>query len=118
MLKQILPRAIKISLIFAVVFFIINYFAMQKPDITYLIGKSIVATVVFMLIYLTVFTIINSPERKFKLGTILPFALIIGIIVGTKFLTVQIGVISSLIISVIATFLWEFIEKNKGGRSS
>lgn len=61
---------------------------------------------------------IDSPERKIKLGTTLPIALIIGIIFGAIFLTVQIGVITGLIIGVIATFIWELIEKNKGGRSS
>ncbi|HCW9498689.1 TPA: hypothetical protein OYH18_000755 [Staphylococcus aureus] len=102
MLKQILPRATKISILFAVAFFIINYIGMEKPDILYLVGR----------------TIINSPERKIKLGTTLPIALIIGIIFGAIFLTVQIGVITGLIIGVIATFIWELIEKNKGGRSS
>lgn len=37
MLKQILPRATKISVIFAVAFFIINYIGMEKPDILYLV---------------------------------------------------------------------------------
>lgn len=118
MLKQILPRATKISVIFAVAFFIINYIGMEKPDILYLVGKTIIATLAFILICLTLFTIINSPERKIKLGTTLPIALIIGIIFGAIFLTVQIGVITGLIIGVIATFIWELIEKNKGGRSS
>lgn len=118
MLKQILPRATKISVIFAVAFFIINYIGMEKPDILYLVGRTIIATLAFILICLTVFTIINSPERKIKLGTTLPIALIIGIIFGAIFLTVQIGVITGLIIGVIATFIWELIEKNKGGRSS
>ncbi|HDD0539662.1 TPA: hypothetical protein O9538_001950 [Staphylococcus aureus] len=118
MLKQILPRATKKSVLFAVAFFIINYIGMEKPDILYLVGRTIIATLAFILICLTVFTIINSPERKIKLGTTLPIALIIGIIFGAIFLTVQIGVITGLIIGVIATFIWELIEKNKGGRSS
>ena len=82
-----------------------------KPDILYLVGRTIIATLVFILICLTLFTIINSPERKIKLGTTLPIALIIGIIFGAIFLTVQIGVITGLIIGVIATFIWELIEK-------
>ncbi|MBO8697333.1 hypothetical protein INO52_09005 [Staphylococcus aureus] len=119
MLKQILLRATKISVLFAVAFFIINYIGMEKPDLLYLVGRTIIATLAFILICLTVFTIINSPERKIKLGTTLPIALIIGIIFGAiLFLTVQIGVITGLIIGVIATFIWELIEKNKGGRSS
>jgi hypothetical protein len=48
--------------------------------ILYLVGRTIIATLAFILICLTVFTIINSPERKIKLGTTLPIALIIGII--------------------------------------
>lgn len=69
MLKQILLRATKISVLFAVAFFIINYIGMEKPDILYLVGRTIIATLAFILICLTVFTIINSPERKIKLGT-------------------------------------------------
>ncbi len=111
MLKQILLRATKISVLFAVAFFIINYIGMEKPDILYLVGRTIIATLAFILICLTVFTIINSSERKIKLGTTLPIALIIGIIFGAIFLTVQIGVITGLIIGVIATFIWELIEK-------
>lgn len=85
MLKQILPRATKISILFAVAFFIINYIGMEKPDILYLVGRTIIATLAFILICLTLFTIINSPERKIKLGTTLPIALIIGIIFGAIF---------------------------------
>ncbi|WP_420030865.1 hypothetical protein [Staphylococcus aureus] len=85
-------------------FFIINYIGMEKPDILYLVGRTIIATLAFILICLTLFTIINSPERKIKLGTTLPIALIIGIIFAI--LTVQIGVITGLIIGVIATFVW------------
>ncbi|MBO8503641.1 hypothetical protein INN84_16360, partial [Staphylococcus aureus] len=54
-------------------------------------AKSIDIFVARSSICLTVFTIINSPERKIKLGTTLPIALIIGIIFGAIFLTVQIG---------------------------
>ncbi len=39
MLKQILPRATKISILFAVAFFIINYIGMEKPDILYLVEE-------------------------------------------------------------------------------
>ncbi|MCT6706842.1 hypothetical protein N4286_14680, partial [Staphylococcus aureus] len=70
------------------------------------------------LICLTLFTIINSQDRNIKLGTTLPIALIMCIIFGAIFLTVQIGVITGLIIGVNATFNWELIEKNKVGLSS
>ncbi len=56
MLKQILLRATKISVLFAVAFFIINYIGMEKPDILYLVGRTIIATLAFILICLTVFT--------------------------------------------------------------
>ncbi len=64
MLKQILPRATKISILFAVAFFIINYIGMEKPDILYLVGRTIIATLVFILICLTVFTIIISQSAR------------------------------------------------------
>ncbi|MGV1143861.1 hypothetical protein ACV56Z_14020 [Staphylococcus aureus] len=101
MLKQILPRATKISILFAVAFFSSrNYIGMEKPDILYLVGRTIIATLAFILICLTLFTIINSPERKIN-SYDQPIALIIGIIFGAIFLTVQIGVITGLIIGVI-----------------
>ncbi|MBO8506500.1 hypothetical protein INP23_14730, partial [Staphylococcus aureus] len=42
--RQILLRATKISILFAVAFFIINYIGMEKPDILYLVGRTIIAT--------------------------------------------------------------------------
>lgn len=47
MLKQILLRATKISVLFAVAFFIINYIGMEKPDILYLVGRTIIATLAY-----------------------------------------------------------------------
>ena len=42
----------KISVIFAAAFFIINYIGMEKPDILYLVGRTIIATLAFILIVL------------------------------------------------------------------
>ncbi|EHJ08126.1 hypothetical protein [Staphylococcus simiae] len=114
MFKEILSRGIKMSLLFAAAFFIINYFGMTKPDIYVLAGKTVIATLVFLILYIILFLLLNSPERKIKFGTTLPIAILLGIIIGKLFFTIQLGVIAGLILGILAGFIWEFISGRNG----
>lgn len=112
MSKSLLQRAIKITLIFGIVFFLLNYFSVKNPDFSSLLGRSVLAAVVFFVIYIVLFTLLSSPERKVRFGTTIPIAVLLGIIIGALFFTIKIGIIIGLIVGVIAGFVWEFIARN------
>ncbi|WP_260854844.1 hypothetical protein, partial [Staphylococcus aureus] len=82
MLKQIRLGATKISVVVPVAFLMINYMGMEKGEMVYLVGRSIIGRVALIVICVRVFSIINCGEGKIKVGTTLPIGLIIGIILG------------------------------------
>lgn len=115
--KALINRSFKVTLIFMIIFFLLNYFTMKQPDIMSVVGRTLLATVAFFILYLVAFTILSSPERKMIYGTTIPIALIICILVGALFFTPQIGIISGLIIGIIAGVIWELITRgNHGGK--
>ena len=61
--KALINRSIKVTLIFMIIFFLLNYFTMKQPDIMSVVGRTL-ATVAFFILYLVAFTILSSPERK------------------------------------------------------
>ena len=85
--QHLLKRTITISIIFGVLFFVLNYFSGSDSSIGQLILKSILVIVVFGILYFVLFSIVNSPE-----------CIVIGLILG-----------------IIASYVWEFIAKNKNG---
>ncbi|RIL86962.1 hypothetical protein BUY23_03110, partial [Staphylococcus cohnii] len=66
-------------------------------------------------LYYLIFTIVNSPEQKYKFGITLPISLLIAIIINAMFSALKIGIITGLIIGIIAGYLWEFIDNHKNG---
>ncbi|MBY6178370.1 hypothetical protein [Staphylococcus warneri] len=116
MSQTLIKKAFKISAIFLIIFFLLNYFSVKNPNLIPLIGKSILAAVAFFLIYVVAFTVLDSPERKIKFGTTLPIAIIIGLMIGALISQIQIGVIIGIVIGILAGFIWEYIEKRNGGQ--
>ncbi|MDM7863643.1 hypothetical protein QTP93_06775 [Staphylococcus borealis] len=114
-MQELLKKSVKISIIFGIVFFLLNYFSANLDTVNPLIIRTIIATLTFFLLYFAVFTIFNSDERKLKFGITLPIALIIFIIIGTLFFTLEMGVIAGLIVGLLAGFIWEWIDKQNGG---
>lgn len=115
--KTLIQRAIKIAFIFMIIFFFLNYFTMKHPDLMSVVGRTFLATAAFFIIYIIVFTILSSPERKIIYGTTLPISLVICLLLGALFFTAQIGIIVGLIIGIISGLLWELIKKvNHGGK--
>ena len=104
--KALVIRAIKFSLIFMTAFLILNLLTMKEASISSIV------------IYIIVFTILSSSERKIIYGTTLPIALFICLIFGAIFFTPSIGIIAGLIIGVFAGVIWEFLNRKNGGRSS
>lgn len=117
MSKTLIQKALKVSIIFLIIFFLLNYFSVKNPNLLPLIGKSLLAAIVFFIIYVVAFTILNSPERKMKFGTTLPIAIIIGLIIGAMISHIKIGVLIGIIVGIIAGFIWEYIENRNGGQS-
>lgn len=116
MSQTLIKKAFKISVIFLIIFFLLNYFSVKNPNLIPLIGKSILAAVAFFLIYVFAFTVLDSPERKIKFGTTLPIAIIIGLMIGALISQIQTGVIIGIVIGILAGFIWEYIEKRNGGQ--
>lgn len=116
MSQTLIKKAFKISAIFLIIFFLLNYFSVKNPNLIPLIGKSILAAVAFFLIYVVAFTVLDSPERKIKFGTTLPIAIIICLMIGALISQIQIGVIIGIVIGILAGFIWEYIEKRNGGQ--
>ena len=114
-MQSLLKKSVKISIIFGIVFFLLNYFSANHDTVNLLIIRTIIATLTFFLLYLAVFTIFNSDERKLKFGITLPISLIVCLIIGGIFFTLEIGIIAGLIIGLAASFIWEWIDKRNGG---
>ncbi|MGJ5623604.1 hypothetical protein [Staphylococcus haemolyticus] len=114
-MQSLLKKSVKISIIFGIVFFLLNYFSANHDTVYPLIIRTIIATLTFFLLYLAVFTIFNSDERKLKFGITLPISLIVCLIIGGIFFTLEIGIIAGLIIGLAAGFIWEWIDKRNGG---
>ena len=62
--KALIQRAIKVALIFMIVFFLLNYFTMKHSDLMHVVGRTLLATLAFFIIYIVAFTILSSDERK------------------------------------------------------
>ncbi|UDI77657.1 hypothetical protein HYI43_03480 [Staphylococcus taiwanensis] len=114
-MQALIKKSAKISVIFGVVFFLLNFFSAKHDSVNPLIIRTLIATVVFFILYIAVFSIFDSDERKLKFGITLPIALIIFVIIGAIFFTLEIGVIVGLVVGLIAGFTWELIEKQNGG---
>ncbi|MCI2947897.1 glucan phosphoethanolaminetransferase (alkaline phosphatase superfamily) [Staphylococcus caledonicus] len=114
-MQKLVKKSAKISLIFGVLFFLLNYFSAHHDTIDPLLIRSLIATIAFFILYIVVFSIFNSDERKLKFGITLPIALVIFLIIGGIFFTVKIGLIIGLIVGIIAGFIWEWMEKRNGG---
>ncbi|MBJ7886146.1 hypothetical protein JEM70_15985 [Bacillaceae bacterium HSR45] len=116
MSQTLIKKALKISTIFLIIFFLLNYFSVKNPNLLPFIGKSVLAAIAFFIIYVVAFTVLDSPERKMKFGTTLPIAIIIGLIIGALISQIQLGVLIGIVIGIIAGFIWEYIEKRNGGQ--
>lgn len=114
-MQSLLKKSVKISIIFGIVFFLLNYFSAKHDTVNPLIIRTIIATLTFFLLYLAIFTIFNSDERKLKFGITLPLSLIVCLIICGIFFTLEIGIIAGLIIGLAAGFIWEWIDKRNGG---
>ena len=113
--KHLLKRTITVSIIFGILFFLINYFSDSDVSAGNLMLKSLLTIVVFGILYYLIFTIVNSPERKYKFGITLPISLLIAIIISAMFSALKICIITGLIIGIIAGYIWEYIDTHKNG---
>ncbi|WP_436854666.1 hypothetical protein [Staphylococcus caeli] len=113
--QQLMKRTLILSIIFGVLFFVLNYFSGSNSSISQLIFKSILVIVVFGILYYTLFSIVNSPERKYKFGITIPIALLICILLSAVFSALKIGIIVGLILGILAGYIWEWVAKNKHG---
>ncbi|PHK50282.1 hypothetical protein [Staphylococcus edaphicus] len=114
----LLKRTLTISIIFGVLFFIINYFSGSDSSIVQQILKSVLVIIVFGILYYALFSIVNSPERKYKFGITIPIALLITILISAIFSAMKAGIVIGLILGIAAGYVWEFIAKNKNGGDS
>ena len=103
----------KVSIIFAIVFFLLNFFSEQQHMVSLLILRTLLATLVFFLLYLIVFSIFNSDRRKIKFSITLSIAVIIFLIIGTLLSSPKFGVLTGICVGIIAGFIWEWIEKKR-----
>ena len=92
----IIKKSVKISIIFGIVFFLLNYFSAKHDTVNPLIIRTIIATLTFFLLYLAIFTIFNSDERKLKFGITLPISLIVCLIIGGIFLHLKLELLQGL----------------------
>ncbi|SCS70359.1 hypothetical protein [Staphylococcus caeli] len=113
--QQLMKRTLTLSVIFGVLFFVLNYFSSSDSSIMQLIFKSILVIVVFGILYYALFSIVNSPERKYKFGVTIPIALLISLIVSALFSALKVGIIVGLILGILAGYIWEWLAKNRHG---
>lgn len=113
--KHLMKRTLTVSIIFGVLFFFLNYFSESDSSVAPLILKSVMVIFVFGILYYTLFSIVNSPERKYKFGITIPIALLIAIIISALFSAIKAGIIIGLILGIIAGYVWEFLAKNQNG---
>lgn len=114
-MQTLVKKSATLSVFFGIIFFLLNYFSAKHDTISPLLIRTLLATLTFFVLYIIVFSIFNSDARKFKFGITLPISIVIFLIIGALFFTIQIGVIVGLIVGLIAGFIWEIIEKRNGG---
>lgn len=114
MTSNTIKRTLISAAVFGVLFFLLNYFSGTHHSITSMVFKSLLSALVFGILYLVLFSIVNSPERKYKFGITIPIALIITIIVSAIFSALKVGIVVGLILGVVAGYIWEYIEKKNG----
>ncbi|MGJ5712930.1 hypothetical protein ACSBRB_06955 [Staphylococcus auricularis] len=115
MQKHLLSRTVVLSIIIGILFFLLNYFTQDEAAFWPVFAKSILAMVVFGLLYFTLFSMMNTPDRKIRMGIAIPVALLIGMIVGALFDFMKTGIIVGLIVGIMAGYIWEWIVKPKRG---
>ncbi|MBF7016399.1 hypothetical protein [Staphylococcus durrellii] len=113
--KNLLRRTITITIIFGILFFILNYFGQHDKNVPYLVGKSILAAFVLGVLYFTLFAMMHTPDLKYKFGTTIPIAMLICIIIGGIVSAMKIAIIVGLVFGIIAGYIWVYIDKNKQG---
>ncbi|MCU5745223.1 hypothetical protein N9R04_00620 [Staphylococcus sp. SQ8-PEA] len=118
MSKNLMARSIVIACAFGIIFLLINLFNKHESSIGMVIGKSILAALVFGLLYYTLFALMNTPERKIKFGVTIPICMLLAIIIGAVLGALKIGIIVGLIVGVLAAYIWEFISSHQsnGGK--
>ena len=79
---------------------------MKRNSISSIIVRTVIAAIVFFVIYIIVFTILSSSERKIIYITTLPIALFICLTYSEQFFHSSIGIIAGLIIGVFAGVIW------------
>lgn len=113
--KTLTQRTVILSILFGLFFCIFSYFSENHASIGNVILRGIIATIVFALLYYTLFSILNSPERKYKFGITIPICLLLAILLSAIFSAIKVGIIVGLVIGVLAGYIWEWIEKRKSG---
>ena len=116
MIKELSLRGLKFSIIFGVLFFILNYFSGTRSSLSALSIRTILAILSFFVLYVGLFAIFNSEMRKVIYSTTLSISLVIFILLGGLFFTVKIGLIIGLIVGILAGAIWELIHNKRGGR--
>lgn len=113
MASNSIKRTLSYAVVFGILFFLLNYFSGSEHSVLSVILKSLLSAVVFGVLYFLLFSIVNSPERKYKFGITIPIALLITILVSALFSALKVGIIIGIIFGVLAGYLWEYIEKKK-----
>ncbi|OHP67301.1 hypothetical protein HMPREF2582_10380 [Staphylococcus sp. HMSC062A05] len=116
MIKELSLRGLKFSIIFGVLFFILNYFSGTRSSLSALSIRTILAILSFFVLYVGLFAIFNSEMRKVIYSTTLSISLVIFILLGGHFFTVKIELIIGLIVGILAGAIWELIHNKRGGR--
>lgn len=115
MQRNILMRTIVTTVIFTIVFIALNHFNSSVP-LSALIIQGLIAGGVFGLLYFTLFTVLQNPERKYIFGISLPIGILIGILTGyALFQNVRTGVVIGIVIGVAIGLVWTYIKRRKQG---
>lgn len=112
MSKELISKSITYAVMFGIIFFIFNYFAQEHHDLKSLTLRTILALISFFVLYIILFSVFNSDERKIKYGTTLTISIFICLIIGALIQHIRTGLIIGIILGLLGGFIWERLSKS------
>lgn len=104
MTQQRLIKGLFIGICLGLIFFFANWMSQTTPLMP-LITKSILIAIVFIVLYVLVFSLLSSEQRKLQYGPPLIICVILGILAGVWLNLELIGALVGIVIGLLIGYI-------------
>ncbi|UXR71375.1 hypothetical protein [Staphylococcus sp. IVB6240] len=102
-------KALVISLFLGIIFFVVNFMSHTAP-LSMIIIKSLLVAIIFGVLYMLTFTLLDSEERRIQYGVPLVIGVALGALIGTKLEQPIICTLVGIAIALIVGYLYGRIK--------